>query len=189
MQRTLEKISFFSHLLIRLSLENAQQPVCVSQAGAGYWSCRTPGRVHSSTLTLHLWEDFQGSVPIVISLPSSPGHGSCFQGCYYAHSEIFSFQSLRFNYTSSLSKGWVLWDNEIFPQVMLLSLPLDSSINRKLPVSRRKLSWFLYSLNLFSPKPLANLLFIFQGYKNEAKCHQAEISTFTEPRARPGEPS
>lgn len=92
-------------------------------------------------------------------------HGSCFQGCYYAHSDIiFFFQPLHFSYTSSFSKGWMLWDDKLFPQVMLLSLPLDSSINRKLPVSRRKLSWFLYSLNLFSPKPLANL-FIFQGYK------------------------
>lgn len=93
---------------------------------------------------------------------------SCFQGCYYAHSEIFIyfffFRSLHFNYMSSISKGWMFWDNEMFPQVMLLSLPLDSSINRKLLVSRRKLSWFLYSLNLFSLKPLANLLFTFQAH-------------------------
>lgn len=103
-----------------------------------------------------------------LSFPCLPlmAHGSCFQGCYFAHSEIFFFQSLHFNYTCSFSKGWMFWDNEIFPQVMLLSLPLDSSVNRKLPVSRRKLSWFLYSCNLLSPKPLANLLFIFQGYKN-----------------------
>lgn len=101
-----------------------------------------------------------------IPLPSSPGPRKLLPGLLLCTLRDFFFQSLHFNYTSSFSKGWMFWDNEIFPQVMLLSLPLDSSINRKLPVSRRKLSWFLYSLNLFSPKPLANLLFIFQGYKN-----------------------
>lgn len=118
----------------------------------------------------NLWGDFYGSVPIAISLPPSPGPQQLLPGlllCTLRDYFFFLFQSLHFNYTSSISKSWMFWDNEMFPQVMLLSLPLYSSINRKLLFSRRKLSWFLYSLNLFPLKPLASLLFIFQGYKTK----------------------
>lgn len=80
---------------------------------------------------------------------------------------IFFFNLCILITTSSISKGWMFWDNKIFPQVTLLFLPMDSCIKRKLLISRRKLSWFLYSLSLFSLKPLANLLFIFQGYKTK----------------------
>lgn len=74
MQRTLEKITFFfSYPHQTLPIKCTPAPVCVSQAVAGPWSCWTPGRMNSSTLNFHLWEDLCGSVPIAISLPSSPG--------------------------------------------------------------------------------------------------------------------
>lgn len=139
----------------------------VNQAGAGHWSCWAPGREHSTAhsyphLRWPLWLSAYCHFLLPIPDPQQP-----LRGLLLCALRDFFFQFLHFNCMSSISKGWMFWDNKIFPQVMLLSLPLDSSINRKLLVSRRKLSWFLYSLNLFPLKPLGNLLFIFQGYKTK----------------------
>lgn len=117
----------------------------------------------------HLWDHLYSWVLVSIFLPPSP----CLQLplpelvlCMLRDFFFFSNLCILIT-TSSISKGWMFWDNIIFPQVTLLFLPMDSCIKRKLLISRRKLSWFLYSLNLSSLKPLANLLFIFQGYKTK----------------------
>lgn len=89
-----KNILFFSHILISLSLENAFQPVCVSPAGAGHWSCWTPSRMHSPALTFHPSEDFCGSVPIAISLPSSPGPWKLLPGLLLCTPRDFFFFNL-----------------------------------------------------------------------------------------------
>lgn len=157
----------FSHQ----ALPRKCQPVYVNQAAAGHWSCWTPGRVQHGPLSPT--SEITCTSECLFPIPCLPLLAcSChFQSWCFVHSEnllfFFFFNLCILITTSSISKGWMFWDNKIFPQVTLLFLPMDSCIKRKLLISRRKLSWFLYSLSLFSLKPLANLLFIFQGYKTK----------------------
>ena len=143
---------------------------CVSQAGAGHSSCWTPGTEHSTTLSCPHptglpWLSAHGRFPASLSWPTAAASRAATTHTPWFY--FFFFFNLCILITCPPFQKAGCFEITMFPQVMLLSIPLDSSINRKLLVSRRKLSWFLYSLNLFSMKPLANLPFIFQGYKTK----------------------
>lgn len=165
-QETLEKVTYF-HFLIRLSRENVSQcmwtRLLLDTGPAGHQAECSMAPSHPplrSPVQLSACFHFPASLSLPVAATSRAG-------ALYAP-RLFFFSNLCILITtSSISKGWMFWDNKIFPQVTLLFLPIDSCIKRKLLISRRKLSWFLYSLNLFSLKPLANLLFIFQGYKTK----------------------
>lgn len=192
--RDMTKCPFFSLISSSgSSLENACQPACVNQAGAGHWSCWIPGRECSTAPLTHTWADLYGWVLISISLPPIP----CLQHLLPVLA-LYTVRDFFFNLcilitTSSISKGWMLWDNKMFPWITLLSLPLDSSINGMLLISRTKLSWFLYNLNLrlynFSLKPLANLLPISRDTKLSQMPSGREICAYTETQAMSGESS
>lgn len=165
MQRTL---SFFSHFLTRVSLENAHQAdVCEPSWRWTQVLLATRQREQHSPLSPTSKRTFMAQCPLPFLCLPLLACSSRFQGCYYAHSEVFFFHSLHFNYTSSISKSWMFWDNEMFPQVTPLSLPLDCSINRKLLVSRRKLSWFFIASICSHWSHWQTFCLFFQGYKTK----------------------
>lgn len=146
-------------------------------------------RLLSPTLELTCMAEFWFPFPCLLFHACN----TCFQCWHFTLSEIFFFNLCILITTSSISKGWMLWDNKMFPWITLLSLPLDFSINGMLLISRTKLSWFLYNLNLklynFSLKPLANLLPISRDTKLSQMPSGREICAYTETQAMSGESS
>lgn len=108
---------FPSFLISSWSFPHKTQPMCVIQAGAAPESPAWP--LHPPLRGL-LWLSAHCHFPASLSWSAAAASRAA-----NMHAQIFFFlfQSLHFNYSSSISKGSMFWDTKMFPQVMLLSLP------------------------------------------------------------------
>lgn len=163
--KDMRKCPFFPHFLIRLPSKK-----CLSASVCEPGWCWTlvlldtrQGMQHGSSHPPFRWPvwlssdfHFSASYSLPATLASRAGTLYC---------QRFFFNLCILITTSSISEGWMFWDNKMLPRITLLPLPLDSSINGMLLISRTKLSWFLYNLNLFSLKPLVNFLPISRDTK------------------------